>query len=132
MGEQHYDVIIIRAGFGGMGAAIEMKEPRYDNILIVDRRTTSADVARQPLPPVSRSTSRPPPTPTGSEPNPYWSRLFFRPARGDESYAEHVADKYDVRRHMRFNTTVEARSGTRTPRLAGRAEGTATRSARSS
>ena len=37
MGEQHYDVIIIGAGFGGMGAAIEMKSLGYDNILIVDR-----------------------------------------------------------------------------------------------
>ena len=40
------------------------------------------------------------------EPNPYWSRLF---APGEElkRYAEHVADKYNVRRYMRFNTTVE-------------------------
>ncbi len=41
------------------------------------------------------------------EPNPNWSRLF---STGDEikQYADDVADKYDVRRHMRFNTTVES------------------------
>ena len=40
------------------------------------------------------------------EPNPNWSRLF---STGTEikQYADDVADKYDVRRHMRFNTTVE-------------------------
>ena len=40
------------------------------------------------------------------EPNPNWSRLF---STGTEikQYADDVADKYDVRRHMRFNTAVE-------------------------
>ncbi|MGC2565246.1 MAG: NAD(P)/FAD-dependent oxidoreductase, partial [Mycobacterium sp.] len=40
------------------------------------------------------------------EPNPYWSRLFA-PGAELKRYAEHVADKYNVRRYMRFNTTVE-------------------------
>ncbi len=41
------------------------------------------------------------------EPNPNWSRLF---STGNEikQYADDVADKYDVRRHMRFSTTVES------------------------
>jgi cation diffusion facilitator CzcD-associated flavoprotein CzcO len=40
------------------------------------------------------------------EPNPYWSRLF---APGEElkRYADHVADKYDIRRHMRFGVSVD-------------------------
>ena len=41
------------------------------------------------------------------EPNPYWSRLYA-PGVELKRYAEHVADKYDVRRYMRFNTTVES------------------------
>ena len=40
------------------------------------------------------------------EPNPNWSRLFS-PGAEIKQYADDVADKYDVRRHMRFNTTVE-------------------------
>ena len=40
------------------------------------------------------------------EPNPYWSRLYA-PGAELKRYAEHVADKYDLRRYMRFNTTVE-------------------------
>ena len=106
MGEQHYDVIIIGAGFGGMGAAIEMKSLGYDNILIVDREDDLGGtwhVNRYPGIAVDQ------PATTYSywfEPNPYWSRLFPTGAEM-KSYAEHVADKYDVRRHMRFNTTVE-------------------------
>ena len=49
------------------------------------------------------------PSPTFSywfEPNPYWSRLYA-PGVELKRYAEHVADKYNVRRYMRFNTTVE-------------------------
>ena len=40
------------------------------------------------------------------EPNPYWSRLFA-PGAELKRYAEHVADKYDLRRHMRFGTAVD-------------------------
>jgi cation diffusion facilitator CzcD-associated flavoprotein CzcO len=40
------------------------------------------------------------------EPNPFWKHWF---ARGPElkQYAEHVADKYDLRRHMQFGVSVE-------------------------
>ena len=40
------------------------------------------------------------------EPNPNWNRLFSTGAE-IKQYADDVADKYDVRRYMRFNTTVE-------------------------
>ena len=55
------------------------------------------------------------------EPNPNWSRLFA-PGPEIKQYADDVADKYDVRRHMRFNTVVEgARWDEDAERLAGRA-----------
>src|SRR3984893_17183191 len=41
------------------------------------------------------------------EPNPNWSRLFT-PGPEIKQYAAGVADKYDVRRHMRFSTIVES------------------------
>jgi cation diffusion facilitator CzcD-associated flavoprotein CzcO len=101
-----FDVVIVGAGFGGIGAAIQLKRLGYDNIAILERE---ADLGgtwhanRYPGLAVDV------PCTTYSywfEPNPFWSRLF---PPGDElrRYAEHVADKYDVHRHMRFNTTVE-------------------------
>jgi cation diffusion facilitator CzcD-associated flavoprotein CzcO len=40
------------------------------------------------------------------EPNPYWSRMFA-PGAELKRYASHVADKYELRELMRFDTTVE-------------------------
>lgn len=101
-----FDAVVVGAGFGGMGAAIELKKLGYDNIVLLEREDDLGGtwhVNRYPGLAVDI------PSTTYSywfEPNPHWSRLF---ATGDElkRYAEHVADKYDVRRHIRFNTTVE-------------------------
>ena len=106
MGVQHFDVIIVGAGFGGIGAAIQLNRLGYDNIVIVDREDDLGGtwhVNRYPGLSVDQ------PSPTFSywfEPNPYWSRLYA-PGAELKRYAEHVADKYNVRRYMRFNTTVE-------------------------
>lgn len=106
MSAQHLDVVIVGAGFGGMGAAIELNKLGYDNIVIVERENDLGGtwhVNRYPGLAVDI------PSTTYSywfEPNPNWSRLF---ATGPElkRYADHVADKYDVRRYMRFGTVVE-------------------------
>ena len=102
-----FDVVIVGAGFGGMGAAIELKKLGYNNIVLLEREDDLGGtwhVNRYPGLAVDI------PSTTYSywfEPNPQWSRLF---ATGPEikQYADHVADKYDVRRHMRFNTTVDS------------------------
>jgi len=100
-----YDAVIVGAGFGGIGAAIQLKRLGYDDLLILDRESDLGGtwhVNRYPglavdIPSSTYSYS--------FEPNPHWSRLF---APGEElkRYAVHVADKYDVRRHMRFDTVV--------------------------
>lgn len=106
MNGQHLDVVIVGAGFGGMGAAIELNKLGYDNIVILERENDLGGtwhVNRYPGLAVDI------PSTTYSywfEPNPNWSRLF---ATGPElkRYADHVADKYDVRRYMRFGTVAE-------------------------
>jgi cation diffusion facilitator CzcD-associated flavoprotein CzcO len=101
-----HDVIIIGAGFGGMGAAISLKRLGIDDIAILDREDDLGGtwhVNRYPglavdIASVTYSYS--------FEPNPSWKHWF---ARGPElkRYAEHVAEKYDLRRHMRFGVRVE-------------------------
>src|SRR5690349_22542500 len=101
-----HDVIIIGAGFGGMGAAISLKRLGYEDIAVLEREDDlggtwhvnhypglAVDIAS-----VTYSYS--------FEPNPYWKHWF---ARGPElkQYAEHVADKYDLRRHMEFHVLAE-------------------------
>ncbi len=106
MGAQQFDVVVVGAGFGGIGAAIEFKKLGYDNLVILDREDDLGGtwhVNRYPGLTVDV------PSTTFSywfEPNPEWSGLY---ARGPElkAYAARVADKYDVRRHMRFGVTVD-------------------------
>ena len=106
MSEQHADVIIVGAGFGGIGAAIQLKRLGYENFVLLDRQPDLGGtwyVNHYP------GLACDVPTTTYSyffEPNPNWSRLFSTGAE-IKQYADDVADKYDVRRHIRFDTRVE-------------------------
>jgi cation diffusion facilitator CzcD-associated flavoprotein CzcO len=106
MSAEQFEAIIVGAGLGGIGAAIQLKRLGYRNIAILEREAELGGtwhVNRYPGLAVDI------PSTTYSywfEPNPRWSRLFA-PGTELKSYAEHVADKYDVRRYMRFDTTVE-------------------------
>ncbi len=89
-----------------MGAAIQLRRLGYDNFVILERED---DLGGTWLVNHYPGLAVDVPTTTYSyffEPNPNWSRLY---STGTEikQYADHVADKYDVRRYMRFNTMVE-------------------------
>jgi len=106
MTSEYFDAVIVGAGFAGIGAAIQLKRMGYENFVILDREDDLGGtwyVNHYPGLAVDV------PTTTYSyffEPNPHWSRLFS-PGSEIKQYADDVADKYGVRRHMRFNTTVE-------------------------
>ncbi len=106
MNTERFDAVIVGAGFGGIGAAIQLKRLGYDNFVIVDREDDLGGTWHvNHYPGIAVDI----PSTTYSywfEPNPNWSRLFA-PGAEVKRYAEDVADKYDVRRHMRFNTTVD-------------------------
>ena len=101
-----HEAVIVGTGFGGMGAAIQLKRLGIDDLVMLEREDDLGGtwhVNRYPglavdIASVTYSYS--------FEPNPWWKHWY---ARGPElkKYAEHVADKYDLRRHMRFNTVVE-------------------------
>ncbi|MEX7469168.1 flavin-containing monooxygenase [Mycobacterium adipatum] len=101
-----FDAVIVGAGFAGIGAAIQLKRLGIENFVILDREDDLGGtwyVNHYPGLAVDV------PTTTYSyffEPNPNWSRLF---STGTEikQYADDVADKYDVRRHIRLSTVVE-------------------------
>ena len=102
-----HDALIVGAGFGGIGAAIQLRRMGFDDLCILDREDDLGGtwhVNRYPglavdIPSSTYSFS--------FAPNPGWSRLF---APGEElkAYAGHVADTHDLRRHMRFGVTVTA------------------------
>ncbi|UZF54788.1 NAD(P)/FAD-dependent oxidoreductase [Gordonia polyisoprenivorans] len=103
----HHEVIIVGAGFGGLGAAIEFRRLGIDDLAILEREDDlggtwhvnhypglAVDIAS-----VTYSYS--------FAPNPYWSRLFA-PGPELKRYATHVADTYDLKRHMEFGVSVES------------------------
>ncbi|MFR9750258.1 flavin-containing monooxygenase [Nocardia sp. 004] len=101
-----YDAIVVGAGFGGMGAGIQLDRLGLSNYVILEREDDLGGtwhVNRYPglavdIASVTYSYS--------FEPNPHWSRLFA-PGAELKKYAEHVADKYELRRRMRFGTVVD-------------------------
>ena len=107
MSALEFEVVIVGAGFGGIGAAIQLRKLGYQNLLIVDRENDLGGtwhVNRYP------GLACDIPSSTYSywfEPNPNWSRLYA-PGQEIKRYADHVADKYDVRKYMRFNTAVDS------------------------
>jgi cation diffusion facilitator CzcD-associated flavoprotein CzcO len=104
-----YQVVIIGAGFGGIGAGIALKKAGLNDFVIFERAqdiggtwrdNTYPDVAVD-IPSFSYQFS--------FEQNPYWSRVF---AKGAEvkKYAEHCVFKYELGPHLRFDSDVSARS----------------------
>ncbi len=103
---QQLDAVIVGAGFGGMGAAIQLNRLGYDNLVIVDREDDLGGTWHvNHYPGLTVDV----PSTTYSywfEPNPYWSRLYA-PGRELKRYADHVADKYNLRRYLRLDTTID-------------------------
>jgi len=99
------EAVIVGTGFGGIGAAIQLKRLGIDSLLMLDRNDDLGGTWHVNTYP-GLAVDIPSTTYSYSfEPNPDWSRLYA-PGRELKQYAEHVADKYDLRRHMHFNTTV--------------------------
>ena len=100
-----HQVVIVGAGFGGMGAAIALQRAGVDDYVILERADDLGGtwhVNHYPgltvdIPSATYSYS--------FEPNPNWSHVF---ARGHElkAYCDQVAEKHDLRSHMRFGVTV--------------------------
>ena len=102
-----HDAIIVGAGFGGMGAAIELDRLGLSDTVILEREDDLGGtwhVNRYPGLAVDIASMT---YSYSFEPNPYWSRLFA-PGAELKQYAEHVADKYRLRERMRFSTVVDA------------------------
>ncbi len=103
-----YDAVIVGTGFGGMGAAISLKRLGFDapdSFVMLEREDDLGGtwhVNHYPglavdIPSSTYSYS--------FEPNPHWTRLFA-PGAELKAYAEHVAERYDLRSHMRFGRRV--------------------------
>lgn len=100
-------VAIIGAGFGGIGVGIALRRKGIEDFVIFEGepgvggswRTNTYPGCACDVPSHLYSYS--------FEPNPNWNETFS--AQADiQRYIEHCADRYDIKRHVRFNTRVTA------------------------
>ncbi len=100
-----HEIVVIGAGFSGIGAAIKLTEAGYSDFVVLDEAdgiggtwhwNTYPGVAVD-IPSFSYQFS--------FEKRSDWSRVYA-PGRELKRYAEHCADKYGVRGHFRLNTKV--------------------------
>jgi cation diffusion facilitator CzcD-associated flavoprotein CzcO len=98
-------IAIIGAGFGGLAAAIELKKRGHDDLVILEKGPEVGGVWRENTYPGAACDVPSPFYSYSFEPNPRWPHRFSRqPAILD--YIRHVAEKYDLRRHLRLGTEV--------------------------
>ncbi|MDF8262690.1 flavin-containing monooxygenase [Luteipulveratus flavus] len=98
-------IAVVGAGFGGLAAVIELKRRGFEDIVVLEKAEDVGGVWRENTYPGAACDVPSPFYSYSFEPNPRWPHRFSRqPAILD--YIRGVADKYDVRRHIRFGTEV--------------------------
>ncbi len=100
-----YEIVIIGAGFSGVGAGIKLLDHGFGDFVILEKAKGVGGTWRDntypglavDIPTLSYSYS--------FEQNPNWSNLY---APGPElrAYADHCAQKYGIRPHMRYDADV--------------------------
>ncbi|RMG76353.1 MAG: NAD(P)/FAD-dependent oxidoreductase [Bacteroidetes bacterium] len=102
-----YEVVIIGAGFAGIGAGIRLKMTGNDDFRIFEKAAEVGGTWRDntypgcgcDVPSFLYSFS--------FEPNPNWTRAFSR-QQEIWSYMRHCVRKYDLEPHIQYNTGIEA------------------------
>lgn len=98
-------IAVIGTGFGGLAAVIELKKQGFDDIVVFEKAADVGGVWRENTYPGAACDVPSPFYSFSFAPNPRWPRRFSRqPAILD--YMREVADTFDVRRHVRFDTEV--------------------------
>jgi len=106
-GTHVHDTLIIGAGFTGLGTAIKLREAGVEDLVILERadrvggtwRDNNYPGAACDIPSLLYSYS--------FAQNPKWSRAYS-PSEEICRHIEDLADRFDLRRHIRFDADVEA------------------------
>lgn len=104
---EHHDVVVVGAGFSGIGTTIALRKAGFDDVLVVDDASGPGGVwhwntypgVAVDIPSFSYQFS--------FEQGSSWSRTYA-PGSELKGYADEVVDKYDLAPHFRFGTRVTA------------------------
>ncbi|MEA2367807.1 MAG: hypothetical protein QOH38_525, partial [Thermoleophilaceae bacterium] len=100
-------VAIVGAGFGGIAAAVELKKQGVEDLVILERGDSVGGVWRANTYPGLACDVPSHLYSFSFAPNPRWTRRFS-PREDIQRYAEDVAKRFDVMRHVRFGENVES------------------------
>ncbi len=98
-------VAIVGTGFSGLGMAIKLKEAGIDDFVVIERGANVGGTWRDNHYPGAACDVPSHLYSFSFEPKTDWSRAFAQQPE-IRAYLEHCADKYDIRRHILFNTSV--------------------------
>jgi cation diffusion facilitator CzcD-associated flavoprotein CzcO len=102
-----YQAVIIGAGFGGLGMAVRMKQHGLSDFLLIEKGNDVGGCWRDNTYPGAACDVPSHLYSFSFEPHYPWSRRFA-PQAEILNYLRHCASKYDISRHIRFNTEVTA------------------------
>ncbi len=102
---EHHRVAIIGTGFGGMGAAIALKQAGHHDIVLLERASTLGGTWRDNHYPGCQCDVPSHLYSFSFALKPDWSRSFAEAGEIQE-YLQETADRFDIRRHMRFDSEV--------------------------
>ncbi|RDI44948.1 flavin-containing monooxygenase [Nocardia mexicana] len=107
--EPDYEAVVVGAGFGGIGAGVELRRAGIDDFLIVDKNTDVGGTWHvNTYPGVAADT--PSIYYSFSYERPRQMSRLFSPGAEVQQYARQVVDRYGLRPHLRLATSVtEAR-----------------------
>lgn len=99
-------IAIIGTGFAGLGMGIRLKRAGIDNFTIFEMASGVGGTWRDNTYPGAACDVQSHLYSFSFEPNPDWSSMFGKQAE-ILAYLERCADKYDLRRHIQFDTAVD-------------------------
>ncbi len=100
-------MVIIGAGFAGLGMAIKLKQAGIEDFVILERAGDVGGTWRDNQYPGAACDVPSNLYSFSFAPNPDWSRSFSG-SREILDYIHYLAEHYDLRRHIRFHTPVDA------------------------
>jgi cation diffusion facilitator CzcD-associated flavoprotein CzcO len=98
-------IVIVGAGFAGLGMGIRLKQAGLDDFVILERASGVGGTWRDNVYPGAGCDVESHLYSFSFEPYPKWTRTFA-PQPEILSYLEHCTDKYGLRPHIRFDSSV--------------------------